>query len=567
MTLVVVGGAVSVLQFARAAGTYTALAAGALVTVVTTTVWLDQAAAPLGRTALLSAAAIAVVGLLVVALGARATLREPLGGQVVARRRPRRATTTAVFLGLLVIVGAVVATYRGRRPGSEADFVVLLGPALVGLALGQVATWLVRLTARGSTRLNRDGGLGAFLASRRLARADDLVAPVRLVVAAGVVGALALTGSASVERWSDGQARIEAAGPRVLAAPAGELGGFGAWQLTHTLDPGGTHLMAITVVPNEERLAERRGYVDAARWDAVAGDLYADRSLAAAADVDLLARAPALPAVATGDRLRVAGTALVKDDVLQDEGGISVGLVGVVVGIDYVTRDNGRSSVAVELRLQREGSQDAGSVLLPGCRQGCLFTAMTLARWVPEGGVVSPRRSDFEVLFDRIELGDLDLLEQTWRPDMNALEGTRTSAPIGWEPFLVNLPHGLLVRPLIDIALPLHTTAADAPLPVLVAWEKAQGVLDLGGGDRRSEVVGEAALLPLVGSVGALADLPSASAGSGPTVPRSEVRIVAAEDTPAALLDQVADATGSGCRGVCADRATGAGRRGGPAPA
>ena len=167
---------------------------------------------PLGRTALLTAAAIAGAALLIVGLGAAAALREPLSVQVSTRRRPRRATTLAIFLSLLVIVGAGVAAYRSRSADGEPDLVVLLGPALVGLALGQVAIWLIRIFARGFTPVTEKRGMSAFLATRRLARADDLVTPIRLVVAAAVVGALALTGATSVDRWTDSQARVESGG-------------------------------------------------------------------------------------------------------------------------------------------------------------------------------------------------------------------------------------------------------------------------------------------------------------------------------------------------------------------
>ena len=99
----------------------------------------------LSRTALLTAVAIAAVALVIVGLGAAAALREPLAVQVATRRRPKRATTLAVFLSVLVIVGAAVAAYRSRTAtDGSPDVVVLLGPALVGLALGQVAVWLVR---------------------------------------------------------------------------------------------------------------------------------------------------------------------------------------------------------------------------------------------------------------------------------------------------------------------------------------------------------------------------------------------------------------------------------------
>jgi hypothetical protein len=51
--------------------------------------------------------------------------------------------------------------------------------------------------------------------------------------------------------------------------------------------------------------------------------------------------------------------------------------------------------------------------------------------------------------------------------------------------------------------------------------------------------------LPLVEGDGLLADLPLAAAGAPPTVPAAEVMVLAAADTPADVLDRVADAAGS----------------------
>ena len=83
---------------------------------------------------------------------------------------------------------------------------------------------------------------------------------------------------------------------------------------------------------------------------------------------------------------------------------------------------------------------------------------------------------------------------------------------------------------------------------MLVADQDEPLALDLSGDDRVAEVAGEATTLPLLGTVGVLSDLRTSAVGSGPTVPSAEVSIVAAEGTPQALLDQVAEATGGSWR-------------------
>ena len=615
MTLVVVGGAVVVLQFSRAADTSAALAApllllgavavpsigaelavarreeiglarlrgihgirlwrfllvepllaialgtvvgvalGAVGTVVATRAWLDGAAAPLGRTALLTAAAIAGVGLLIVGLSAATALREPLAGQVSLRRRPRRATTLAIFLSLLVIVGAGVAAYRSRGTDGEPDLLVLLGPALVGLALGQAAIWAIRILARGFTPATEKRGLSAFLATRRLARADDLVTPVRLVVAAAVVGALALTGAVSVDRWTDTQARVESGGARVI--DAGD-GAFGALQLTERLDPDGTRLMATALVRNEERLAERRAYVDADRWDAVVGDFYDDTPLQPASNSVARLVGGAAPPVVSATRFTVTASTLRKEEpstfTSPDGTTFTPGPIGLFdVEVDYVAADNRAGSATVTLDVPAVGSRDSRSTRVAGCAEGCTITGISVSRSTD----FVFDNSEFVVLLEQAEVGGLDLLDETWNPDPSSLQ---TAANDRFTRFdasrtvLVNRPDGLEVRLLPSTALALLLGDLGQPVPVLVADEAEPLALDLSGDDRTTQVVGEATTLPLLGSVGVLSDLRTAAFGSGPTVPSAEVSIVASAGTPQAVLDQVEEATGSSWRPLDAVR-------------
>ena len=83
-----------------------------------------------------------------------------------------------MFASVLILVGAVVAVYRSSVVTSgEPDWVVLAGPALVGLAVGQVVVWLLRLVARLALGRTARGALPGFLAVRRLARVADAATP------------------------------------------------------------------------------------------------------------------------------------------------------------------------------------------------------------------------------------------------------------------------------------------------------------------------------------------------------------------------------------------------------
>ena len=525
-------------------GTALGVGLGWLVVRIAGGVWLDADAPQLGSTAAYVALGTAMGSLVIVLLGSWATVREPLSVQVATRTRPRRATTLVLFASVLVIVGAAVSAFRSRDVvDGEPDALVLLGPALVGLALGQIAIWVLRLLARGATGATSRSGLAGFLATRRLSRADDLVTPMRLLVAAAVVGVLALTGASSVTDWVDGEARIAAGGP--VAVPV-EHGAVQAMALTRALDPGGEHLMAVAVVPNESRLSERRAYVDAARFEAVAGDFYADTPAAAAAR-----KVPGL-ATRTPDLSTTASTFTVTGRLLEAERSFTRGLA---VRLDYVTEDDSGSSVELELRPPGVGAQVTKSVRLRGCAQGCQITGLSVVRLFRETAsnffFFDP--SPYRVLLTTIDVGDRSLLAAGWRPDARAIaqvgDRYRLDAIDADRRVLANRPDGLELEPLPDASyLPLTLEAASIPTPVLVAGAAPRPPLDVSGDDR---VLGPATrldALPLLGTVGQLTDLQTSMVGSGSTVPNAETSIVVAADTPDDLLTALTKATGTKAR-------------------
>ncbi len=528
-------------------GTLLGLAVGAAGTVLATRTWLDDTADALQQPAIVASAGIAAAALSIIGLSSAAALREPLSVQVSMRRRPRRATTLAIFLSVLVLVGAAVAAYRSRTASDEPDLVVLLGPALVGLALGQVAIWIIRIAARVLTPATERRGMGAFLAARRLARADDLVTPVRLVVAAAVVGALALSGAVSVARWTQEQAGVELPGARTIVAT--DLGAMGAVDLTERVDPEGDHLIATAIVRNEARLAERRAYVDARRWDDVVGDFYDGTPARAASDAVDRLDTDAVPLRATGGRLTVtaSATTLPPPQVFTAPDGtrFASGPTALVVRVSYIGADNVTGTVSATTRFGSEGVRSEGSVRLRACAEGCLITGLEVSRDLSGVFTADP----FRVVVRSIVIGDTDLVRSTWLPDpasVAAALGDRFLPPDSVERrLLANLPDGLELSLLPNSSLRLISESRNGSVPVLVADEEAPQALDLGGDDRTTDVIGVAQSMPLVGSIGLLSDIRTSAVGSDPTVPSAEVRIVAADGTPDGILDQVAAATGT----------------------
>ncbi len=483
-------------------------------------VWVAASAGLPGVDALLAGVGIVAVGLVAVLIGMAGALREPLSQQVSLAARPRAASTGAVFANVLVVVAAVVAVYRSSVAGADPDWVVLAGPALVGLAVGQLVVWLVRLAARAAVGRTARGSLAGFLAVRRLARVADAATPLRILVAAAVVAALAVTGATQVDDWTDETARLRAGAPVQVAVDGDAVD---ALALTRRLDPDGRWLMAAVLVPGEGSIAARRAFVDTERYDAVVGDFLAGTP-AAAVSRQLERLGGGNPPVATGDTVR----ATVR--------GVSRRLSGAMrprVIVRYINAHGRSSTVTLEPRVGRDGSAASAERALRGCSGGCAVTGLTLER--------TPGDSPLPWVLTGLDFGGVDALDRTWRPVLVPL--LAGIVPVG----ITRVDDGLLA-PTTNQPLAARPVGGAAPVPVLVtdttSWDGAPQVDSPGGDERPALVVDRLPALPLVEGDGLLADLPRAAAGAPPTVPAAEVLVLARSDTPADVLDALTDAAG-----------------------
>jgi hypothetical protein len=267
-------------------------------------------------------------------------LRTPLVEALAVQPRRRPSSWVTLFLEILVVTAAVLATYEAHR--AEHGWVATIAPALVALAVGQVVMWLLALTPRVGHRL------GSALTSRRLRRDPEPGSVVRIVVAAGLLLAVTLTGTRAAATWRDDAAHLQAGGPIVVPFAAG---GLRAYAASRDADPRGRWLMAAVAV-DDLNPRDRRVFLDAARWPAVVGD-FVDGTVAGAASahMDALARQPD-PIVFRGRTIAATVAGL--------------GPGGGTVTVHYVG-DPGYP-MAARLPLDADGSVTRP---LRGCRVGC----------------------------------------------------------------------------------------------------------------------------------------------------------------------------------------------------
>ncbi|NYG54093.1 FtsX-like permease family protein [Nocardioides perillae] len=524
-------------------GTAAGVPLGLLLARASAAAWLDRAAAfvPTPGT-VVACLAVVVVGLVGVLVGTAGVVCEPLADQVGTARRTRAAGAGTLFARVLVVVAAVVAAYRSRVVGDgavDADLVTLAAPALVGLAVGEAAVLGLRLAARAAVPLTARRGTAAFLAVRRLGRAADSAAAVRLLVAAAVVAGLALTGAGAVDGWAEETARLRAGAPLVV-----EYDGSAAAALrtTRDLDPAGDWLAAAAVVDGGEG-AERRAFVDARRLARVSGEHLDPTGAARVAGLARRLPAGRRAVLVEGDRLEV-------DAVSR---GAEPG--SLLLSVDYVADADYTETAVLRLDVAPDGTVRGGAAALPGCARGCVATRLLLG---PAPGRPAPR-----VSVRALRVGGTDLLAAGWDP----LDPQAALAPDG-ERRVVTWAGGIGTTGLLGDDVALVPAAAGSVLPVLAApgaspgatsdpsvgrapgrAEGEVGTVSGPGGDRRpARVVATLPALPLVEGEGVLADLASAVAASPPGVADSRVLVLARADTPAPVLRALAAEGGGSVR-------------------
>jgi hypothetical protein len=524
------------------------LALGVAGTWLTTRLWLEERGISASVWTFGAAAVVVLVATGGVAVGMAAASREPLSDQVSIATRAKPATAAALFGSVVVLAAAGIAVYRAGRE-TDADLVVLAGPALVGLAAGQLTVWLLRGVARVATARTAGSGLPAFLATRRVGRGSDRGTSLRLLVAAGAVATLAATGAAGISGWTDDNARLTAGAPTRLDV---DLNAREAVALTEELDPSGRWLTAAVYVPDDNPL-RRRVFLDSTRFSETAGDFYdstpAAGVVAGAADLAVESPDPAVgdsvQVVADGIPWRLPNASVVF-------GGDAPPLDGAVeITIDYVTEQGAPGTSIVVLSAREDSGTVSGSEPVDDCAEGCVVRQVSI-----ETGIVFGRDDDFFVVgdtrineangsratqFRELRFGDVDLTQAPWRTVVNDSfrkdeRGSVKPADGG----------GIEVTTAIDGRVRADI-GADRELPVITTegidfGEAGPIVIGPGGDDSAADVVATLPGLPLVEASGMLADLRSALYGSGPTIPGADVMILATGDTPANVLAQAREA-------------------------
>lgn len=501
-----------------AAGALLGLGVGLEVGGAAADAWLPGGATfGIDGTVLLAAGAVTLACLGLVSVTGWAIVRAPLLQQIAGSRRPRASSTVRLFLQVVLVLGAVVAGYQAHQAQrSRVDWVTLVSPAVVGLAAGQVVIWLVFAMLAVAVPRGGAAPLGWFITLRRLLRRADSLALVRTVVAAGVVAGVAASAFVVAQDWREGRARLQIGAPVSYQVRGGALRAYAA---AAAADPEGRWLTAVASYTDSPDGGSRRVYVDATRWDAVAGDFFAGTSAEQLSGaLRRLHRGP--PVTVTRGTLvtaTVAAGALGPGERLQltfvyvdDAGDLRLSHLALEPG--GASRLSGGMAV-YEAALRRCGAAcSVSEVDLDGtAKHPVLLDDVTFAGerlLVPSSGVVL-NPSPSAVAARRVGSGVLVRLTKGGGSGRSVLAAFRTGAPDS----VVSTTGNRLQN---DNGVPVVAGIDGIPRPVTV--------------------VARVDALPFVGTSGSAFDLSSSLAGSGGTVVGTVAAVLARADTPPSVL-------------------------------
>lgn len=402
---------------------------------------------------ILAAASTAAGGLAAALVAAQRTMTRAVAEQwrSSAARPRRRSWVLDLVLVALAAAGFVELTTGGvLGAASEHSTLTLLAPGLFALASAVLVARLLPLMARGLLGITRrHGGVGTFLAVRRIARGIGTATTlVVLITSLGLVTfAAAAWSSARANHRDVAMTHLGADTVLTVAAPDART----VAEAVRQIDPGGTKAVFAAVLLSERAQGATLIGVDPQRFAQVA---YWRDDFAAEPVGDLMAQlnAPLPPRMmVSGDRLRItyalyeapAGTSYRLVAEVETPG--STSLVRVIMGEAV---QPGEDPVVAEARL-------------PACPDdGCELRGITVEFGELEPGS-NPALTAVEVLVTEIAVRT----PSGWQVvDAGLTESGRWRTLAGGEASALPTPDGLVIR-----FLPLENVRAEPatyPIPV-----------------------------------------------------------------------------------------------------
>ncbi len=485
-----------------------------------------------------AAGVVFAVGVLVVVMASWRTTYETMLDKLVGQRRPRRARTGLLFLQVCVLVGAIVTIYQARQAGPRhIDWVSLLSPALLGLACGLVALWLMRVLAALAAKTRAGNRLNWFVTTRRLFRRADSAAVLPVMIAAAVLAAVAANAWVAADAWRQDTAKLAVGAPISYPVRSGALS---AYTASRYADPSGRWLMSAAAFPDPTGGSYRRVFVDPSRWQQVVGDFYA--GTAAGMIAHRLAAFPQSAALqtVTGDSVSMVAS---KDRIFtKKHDGVPVERYRARAAVSIFYVDDKGVLASVDLPPHGHDNQSpAGPGLvrstarLTDCHRGCVLTELQFTGAAPQRSPMSIT----ELRFAGQNLLGSGSLAPAIHPDTGVHVQRADGALRIWtDAFFSFYGYGSTGQ-IGTWPLNRPVAALTTEQPKLDKVGGKESVYGIDGSEQPVSVVGTVPVLPFVGSQGALIDIRQALVGEGTTASGAHVVVLARADTPASVRQRL----------------------------
>jgi hypothetical protein len=500
--------------------------------------WLGSTPFVVTPQAVVSAVVVTAAALLAAFVAVLGVVREPLGSSLASVSRQRSTSRWALLAqGALVMLSvAAVVQIVSSDATQSSSFVELLAPLFVAMGASVLAMVVVGVVARGwLRRTSTGGGIGPFLASRRLVRRQDLVQLVLPLLLATAMATFAASAWKVADDWrvSKAAATIGAADVYFSDTTPSRL----LW-VTRQVDPEGRYLAA--AIPPAPRTIDggRVALVDAERFARVAAwDEQWGTDGPEQVHGWLTPPSDAGPITFSGTHVTIELSAI------SLKGDLNLPLE---MWLRYVPSSTGEERLADLGTLPKKGSVTIDG-FVSECVDGCALQQLFIAGSSSSVTDAAGRLTINAIAADGDDPGDWRLDDATaWRPARPFGESGLT--PVNLE----MVPEGLALTLTGEPAV-IRLTTTDVPdAPPMVATSatdldpvegEGADVMDgasVLGARTPMELAGRAEALPLVGSNGAVSDLGSALREYGDQ--SSDVTItelLVAADTPASVLAEV----------------------------